>query len=140
MFYLEMKNPRSERKGVVIYGAGEAGVITKRTIDRDMSSRSRVVAFIDDDPEKAGKAIENIPVAGTIADIPEKVREYNVEEILIAIPSAISPISRSKVISISCFAPQIRLADQSCQGVLDQTGTLLPRQFLAMICMVPVSA
>jgi FlaA1/EpsC-like NDP-sugar epimerase len=40
--YMEMRNPRSERTGVVIYGAGEAGMITKRTLDRDRGSRLKV--------------------------------------------------------------------------------------------------
>ncbi|MFM8431782.1 MAG: nucleoside-diphosphate sugar epimerase/dehydratase, partial [Bacteroidota bacterium] len=33
--YLESRNPRSEKKAVVIYGAGESGVLTKRAIDQD---------------------------------------------------------------------------------------------------------
>ena len=42
--YMEMRNPRSERNGVIIYGAGEAGMITKRTLDRDRGSRLKVIA------------------------------------------------------------------------------------------------
>ena len=53
--YMEMRNPRRERTGVIIYGAGEAGMITKRTLDRDRGSRLKVIAFVDDDKNKVGK-------------------------------------------------------------------------------------
>ena len=58
MIYMELKNPRSERLSVIIYGAGEAGVITKRTLDRDAGINYNVVAFIDDDKNKVGKRLE----------------------------------------------------------------------------------
>ena len=63
--YVEIKNPRSERKQVVIYGAGESGIITKRTIDRDGETRYRVIAFVDDDPSKQGKRMDGVTIYHT---------------------------------------------------------------------------
>ncbi|MEM9053173.1 MAG: polysaccharide biosynthesis protein, partial [Bacteroidota bacterium] len=63
--YVEIKNPRSERKQVVIYGAGESGIITKRTIDRDGETRYRVIAFVDDDPSKRGKRMDGVTIYHT---------------------------------------------------------------------------
>ena len=60
--YMEMKNPSSGKTGVLIYGAGEAGLITKRTLDRDKGTKYKVVGFIDDDPKKAGKKLEGITI------------------------------------------------------------------------------
>ena len=65
MLYIELKNPRSERESVIIYGAGEAGVITKRTLDRDAGINYQVIAFIDDDPKKRGKRLEGTPIYQT---------------------------------------------------------------------------
>lgn len=62
LLYIELKNPRSERERVIIYGAGEAGVITKRTLDRDAGINYNVIAFIDDDPRKRGKRLEGTPI------------------------------------------------------------------------------
>ena len=52
VIYMEIKNPSREKTGVLIYGAGEAGLIAKRTLDRDKGTRYKVVGFIDDDPKK----------------------------------------------------------------------------------------
>lgn len=63
--YQELKNPTRDKKQVIIYGAGEAGLITKRALDRDAETRFKVIAFIDDDPSKAGKTVEGIRIFQT---------------------------------------------------------------------------
>ena len=51
---------------VAIFGAGEAGLIAKHTIDRELGESSmRVVAFIDDDRNKVGKKLEGVDVFNT---------------------------------------------------------------------------
>lgn len=48
---------------VAIFGAGEAGLIAKHTIDRELGDASmRVTAFIDDDKSKVGKKLEGVDV------------------------------------------------------------------------------
>ncbi|MCA1752761.1 MAG: polysaccharide biosynthesis protein [Flavobacteriales bacterium] len=73
MLYLELRNPRSERERVIIYGAGEAGIITKRTIDRDAGTKYTAYAFIDDNRGKRGKRMEGAPIFHTdeLADLLE---------------------------------------------------------------------
>ena len=60
--FLEMQNPTKSKTNVIIYGAGESGIITKRTLDRDAGMKYKVLAFIDDDNRKAGKTMEGIPI------------------------------------------------------------------------------
>jgi FlaA1/EpsC-like NDP-sugar epimerase len=60
--YMEFANPSREKRSVVIFGAGESGLITKRTLDRDRGTRFKVLAFIDDDPQKIGKQLEGISI------------------------------------------------------------------------------
>ncbi|MFM9984867.1 MAG: polysaccharide biosynthesis protein, partial [Flavobacteriales bacterium] len=85
VLYMELKNPGSAQKRVAIYGAGESGLITKRTIDRDSRSGMEVIAFIDDDTTKSGKKLEGASIYST-----QKLEEFfstnKVDEIIIAIP------------------------------------------------------
>ncbi|HBG69510.1 MAG TPA: polysaccharide biosynthesis protein [Bacteroidales bacterium] len=60
--FLEMRAPSKEKTWVVIFGAGESGIITKRAIDRDAGSKYKVLAFFDDDQKKIGKKIEGIQI------------------------------------------------------------------------------
>ncbi|MBN4051285.1 polysaccharide biosynthesis protein [bacterium AH-315-M05] len=60
--YLEYKNPSKAKSNVIIFGAGESGLITKRTLDRDAGTKYKVIAFIDDDQKKVGKKLEGVEI------------------------------------------------------------------------------
>ncbi|HSG68564.1 MAG TPA: hypothetical protein VK994_07655, partial [Bacteroidales bacterium] len=60
--YLEMATPGGERSEIIIFGAGEAGLIAKRTLDKDPTINYRVVAFIDEKPGKVGKKMEGVNI------------------------------------------------------------------------------
>ncbi|MBL4624645.1 MAG: hypothetical protein JKY42_05850, partial [Flavobacteriales bacterium] len=62
VLYFELKNPSKEKSSVIIYGAGEAGVIAKRSIDRDAGSKLKVVAYLDDDKRKFNNKVEGIKI------------------------------------------------------------------------------
>ncbi len=81
-----------ERKKVLIYGFGEAG----KQILKDSRSKFHVVGFLDDDPRLRGREFMGVPVLGGEEDIERVVREYGVDEVIIAIPSA--PLSRIREI------------------------------------------
>ncbi len=82
--YIEYKNPYKNKKYILIYGAGESGIITKRTLDKDAASHYKVIAFIDDDEKKQGKRIENIMVYPP-EDIEAIVKDKNIDAIVISI-------------------------------------------------------
>lgn len=84
--YIELKTPDKARKRVVIYGAGESGMITKRAIDRDSRSGMEVFAFVDDDQRKSGKKLEGADIFHT-SKIEELYASGKVEEVIIAIPN-----------------------------------------------------
>lgn len=84
LFYLDSRKSKQERNNVLIYGAGELGTITKRTLDRDASNRYRVMAFLDDDPRKAGKKLENIKIRPT-EELPDLLADGEVSELILAI-------------------------------------------------------
>ncbi|MCH8331140.1 MAG: polysaccharide biosynthesis protein, partial [Bacteroidetes bacterium] len=51
-----------ERSNVIIYGAGEAGMITKKTLDRDRGMKYKVTAFIDDNRSLVNKSLEGVNI------------------------------------------------------------------------------
>ena len=92
------KRRRSEHKHlnktVLIVGAGDAGAV----IAREMLSSRHIdidpVGFVDDDPNKQKKSIHGLPVLGARKDIPRLVKQYDVEEVVIAIPTASGNVIR----------------------------------------------
>ena len=73
---------------VLIVGAGSAGEMMLRQIKTDNNIGYYPVGIIDDDPNKRHVSIHGIPVLGTTRDIPQLVEQKNIEQIIIATPSA----------------------------------------------------
>lgn len=82
--YLEITNPSGHKSKVIIFGAGEAGVLTKRVLERDAGSRLKVDAFLDDDPAKSGKKIEGVEIFKT-SNLEKRIREKNIEQVIISV-------------------------------------------------------
>ena len=93
--YLEIKNPSGEKTRVIIFGAGEAGVITKRALDRDLGIRYKVAAFIDDDKNKQGKKLEGVTIYGF-----DKLRELLLAETIESVIIAVQDLKPTKKQSI----------------------------------------
>ncbi|MBN1931069.1 MAG: polysaccharide biosynthesis protein [Desulfobacterales bacterium] len=72
----------------LIVGAGNAGQMIIREIRQNPSLKKLVIGFIDDDPLKAKKQFQGIPVLGTQEDIAEICRKQAIQEVIIAIPTA----------------------------------------------------
>ncbi|RUM50251.1 MAG: polysaccharide biosynthesis protein [Hydrogenothermus sp.] len=83
--YLEILQKGSKGKRTLIIGAGNTGERIVRELKRN--SDFYPVCFVDDDPMKIGTTIHNIPVIGSLADIPEILKENRIETVIIAIPS-----------------------------------------------------
>jgi FlaA1/EpsC-like NDP-sugar epimerase len=73
---------------VLIVGAGAAGEKILREIFENYQIHYEVVGFIDDDPVKQGRSIHGVPVLGHLDDMHRIIAGKNIDEILIAIPSA----------------------------------------------------
>lgn len=104
--YFEIKNPAKEKMNVIIYGAGEAGIITKRTLDRDAAIKYKVVAFIDDDVEKLGRSLEGIFIYPQ-SKLPELIKENEIELVIISIQK-ISPKKKNEITDV-CLENNIRV-------------------------------
>ncbi|MGB4298189.1 MAG: nucleoside-diphosphate sugar epimerase/dehydratase [Candidatus Saccharicenans sp.] len=80
------RNGRNKR--TLIIGAGEAGVQLCKEMQNNPRSEYLPVGFIDDDPAKKNLLISGIKVFGPREAIPRAIEQLNVDEVLIAIPSA----------------------------------------------------
>lgn len=76
------------QKQVLIVGAGDAGVLAARELKNRNFRDGRPVGFIDDNHSKQKLQLLGIPVLGTRSDIPRIVKGHNVDEVIIAMPSA----------------------------------------------------
>lgn len=73
---------------VLIVGAGVAGESLVRDLLRDGSNSYMPIAFVDDREQKLGRELHGIRVVGSCDDIPDIVKRYTIDMILIALPSA----------------------------------------------------
>lgn len=70
---------------VLIYGAGEMGVITYDTLRKGARAEYKIVGFIDDNPKRIGNKINRLNIYGSFQITDEFVREHKIKEIVIAI-------------------------------------------------------
>ena len=80
--------PWSKRKKVMIIGGGEAGRSLITEIQNSKYLDQKVVCIIDDDPYKIGRYIKGVKVVGNRNSIKKSVKKYNVQQIILTIPSA----------------------------------------------------
>jgi len=77
-----------DQRKILIVGAGDAGALVVREIQKNPQMKLLPVGFLDDNPAKQKQQIFGIPVVGKITDLPKVLDKQNVDEVIIAIPSA----------------------------------------------------
>jgi len=77
-----------DARRVLIVGAGVVGQMTVKELRANPAAGLRPVGFIDDDPRKQHLHIVNLPVLGGREDLPQVVRDYEIDQVVIAIASA----------------------------------------------------
>lgn len=97
-FFMYVKNFKIDRQRVIIYGAGEAGIAAKRTLDHDNKINMVLGAFIDDDDRKSSKSIDGIKIFHT-RDFTNLVLQEKVDSLIIASQN-IPPDSKNKIVDI----------------------------------------
>ena len=80
---------RSEgEKRTMLIGGGQAGAIALREFQTSPRSENKVVCIIDDSPNKVGSYLRGVKSVGGRSSIPAMAEKYDVDEIVLAIPSA----------------------------------------------------
>jgi len=88
-------NGHQPTKRVLIAGAGDAGAMVVREIHRNRQLGMRPVGFLDDQRAKQGKRIYEVPVLGMLADLERVVDAHQIEQVVIAMPTAGGEVVRT---------------------------------------------
>jgi len=73
---------------VLIVGAGKAGAMLARDLLRGQSESYQPIAFVDDKKHRLGREIHGLPIVGGVEQIPDIVNAYNIDVVMLAVPSA----------------------------------------------------
>ncbi len=76
------------RHNVMVIGAGSAGRAIIREIKHSDKMDARVCCVIDDNPNKIGRTIEGVEIVGNRTHILKAVKEYKIDQVMLAMPSA----------------------------------------------------
>ncbi len=97
-----------QKTKVLIYGAGQSGIVTKNTLLQEKRVKYHIVAFLDDNPSMAGKKIQDIPVLCPKRDGLDNILEQaEAEEVVIAIQN-VHPERKRRMID-ACLKHQMQV-------------------------------
>ncbi|HET7046182.1 MAG TPA: nucleoside-diphosphate sugar epimerase/dehydratase [Gaiellaceae bacterium] len=141
-----MERPRpgslmSRGREVIVVGAGDAGQLILRELQRSRRLRYSPIGIVDDDPRKKNLRIHGVRVLGRLDDLPRLLREHRPQEVLIAIPSA-SGAARQRIVE-SCRAQGVAVKTlpalhELISGETDLTRQLRPVQVEDVLGREPV--
>ncbi len=101
------RSRRHEPLRTLIVGAGAAGEMLLRDLQRSRDHGYRVLGFLDDDASKWGTIVSGRPILGGTQNLPELVRRHQITRVLIAIPRLSA--QRIRELLTSCSDLQVRI-------------------------------
>lgn len=84
----------TKQRNALIIGAGDAGALVAKELQKNSQLNLNPVGFLDDDTNKFNQQIHGVPVIGKIKDLTKAIETKNIQEVVIAIPSAPGRIVR----------------------------------------------
>lgn len=102
----EINSSRKEKFKVLIYGAGETGLLAKRAIERDAGAKYKVINYIDDNPQKIGKKIQGVFIRSG-SDLSELLANQDIKLLILA-TETIAAVKKQQVIDL-CLANNTRI-------------------------------
>jgi len=84
-FYEIISSELKDITNVMIYGAGDSGLITYGALNRDHQNRYEVVGFIDDDKTKVGKKIDRVRIFSRRQVTKEFIKDKKIKEVILSI-------------------------------------------------------
>ena len=81
-------SPNGKTRNVLIVGAGDAGALVVRELQKSSQLNLSPVGFLDDDQAKQDQEIYGVRVIGKLADLDSVLEKHHVDEVIIAIPTA----------------------------------------------------
>lgn len=109
-FYYNMANKfKANAKNVLIYGAGESGILTYNAISNHSKNNVKVVGYIDSDRQKKGKQINGIPVYGHEVLTEEFISNKEISEVIFSIQNIESKKLRDLVEGLVDFPVLVKI-------------------------------
>src|SRR5690606_1292697 len=96
-------------KNVLIYGAGDSGVLAYRALANSQEQVFDIINFIDDNPSKIGKVINGAPVISRNKVTHEYINDNNVHEIIVAIQNIESAALRKIVDGLMTLPATVKI-------------------------------
>ena len=109
---------KTAKKRVMIVGAGHAGSMLIREMENSYKYNMKPVCVVDDNPDKLKSRIEGIKVVGKTDDIKEIVKEYDIEQIIIAMPSA----KKKEISKIASICQETKCQTKILPGIYQFTN------------------
>jgi len=78
----------------LVIGAGDAGAMVVREMQKNPQLNLKPIGFLDDDPSKQDSKIHGVPVLASLDEIDHILNTRHVDEVIIAIPSASGKVLR----------------------------------------------
>ena len=95
-----------KRTRVLIFGAGQTGIITRHVVDSSL--RMRIMGFLEDDPDKIGKVMDGVRIySARKADLENLLNENAFDELIIATKNV--SLERRNELVDSCIQHQVRV-------------------------------
>jgi len=94
------KRSRAEGEPVLIYGAGRLGTSAVSELLSRPDANMRPTAFIDDDPDMAGKVFNGYPVLGSVDTLEAAISRYGAKGLIIATRNL--PVERLRIATLTC--------------------------------------
>ncbi len=86
--------PLGGKRRVLIIGAGDAGALVVREIQKNPQLNVEPICFLDDDAGKQKQIIHGVPVVGPLDDLARVIYSRRIQEVIIAIPTAPGEVVR----------------------------------------------
>ena len=100
---------RRETERILIIGAGKVGRQVGKRVQEEHWSGVSLVGYLDDNPAKKDHTFEGAPVLGSLADAAAIVRQYQVDEIIIALPLRAHKLMEEVVIALHELPVNVRV-------------------------------
>lgn len=106
LFYLESIKSTGTEERILIYGAGISGLITKRTIEKDIRLSYKIIGFIDDNKKMAGTRLEGVGIHHT-SKLATLIKDEGVTTVILAIQKP-NEDNRKKVVE-TCLEHNVKI-------------------------------
>jgi len=112
----DKKSAASRR--TLIVGAGDAGALVVREIQKNPQLHLTPICFLDDDKTKLKSQIHSVPVIGLLEDLSKVIKSRRIQEVIIAIPTAPGEVVRQ----VADACRQERVHFRTMPGIYELIG------------------